>query len=67
MVFDWENVIHHEYVPLGQTINREYYVNVLHWLRDTIRQKWLPLWATCDWQLYYNNIPAHASHLMQFF
>ena len=27
--FDWEGVVHHQYAPLGQTINKEYYLNVL--------------------------------------
>ena len=25
------------------------------------------LWATGDWQLHHNNVPAHASHLVQSF
>ena len=25
------------------------------------------LWATGDWQLHHNNVPVHASHLVQFF
>ncbi|KAF6109698.1 hypothetical protein HJG60_010924 [Phyllostomus discolor] len=29
--FDWEGVVHHEYVPSqGQIINKEHYLNVLH-------------------------------------
>ena len=27
--FDWEGVVHHEYFPPGQTINKEYFLNVL--------------------------------------
>ena len=27
--FDWEGVVHHKYTPPGQTINKEYYLNVL--------------------------------------
>ena len=27
----------------------------------------LQLWATSNWQLHHNNMPAHASHLMQNF
>ena len=27
----------------------------------------LQLWANGDWQLHHNNVPAHASHLMQSF
>jgi hypothetical protein len=32
--FDHEGVIHHEYAPNGQTVNKEYYVEVLHRLHD---------------------------------
>ena len=27
--FDWEGVVHHEYTPPGQTVNKEYYLGVL--------------------------------------
>ena len=56
--FDWEGVAHHEYTPPGQTINKKYYLNVLHHLR---------LWAAGDWQLHHNNVPTHASCLVQRF
>ena len=36
--FDWEGAVHHEYVPPSQTVNKELYLNVLHWLRDVIQQ-----------------------------
>ena len=36
MFFDWEGVGHHKYAPAGQIINKEYYLNVLHWLRDAL-------------------------------
>ena len=36
MFFDWGSVVHHEYTPPGQTINKEYYLNVLHCFRDAI-------------------------------
>ena len=39
--FDWEDIIHHQYAPLDQTINKEYYLNVLHQLRDAVWWKWL--------------------------
>ena len=35
--FHWEGVVHHEYAPPGQTINKECYLNVLHWLRDAMQ------------------------------
>ena len=62
--FNWEGV---EYAPPGQAINKKYYLNVLHRLRDAIWQKWPQLWATADWQLHQGKVPAHASHLMQKF
>ena len=34
---DWEGVVHHKYAPPVQTINKEYDLNVLHWLRDAIQ------------------------------
>ena len=37
MFFDREDV-HHEDIPPGQTINKEYYLNVPHWLREPIQQ-----------------------------
>ena len=63
-VFDLDGV-HHKYVPPGRTINKEYCLNVLHWLRDAIQQKWPQLRTTGDWQLHHDNAPTHASHLIQ--
>ena len=37
VVFNWEGAVHHKYALSGQTINKEYYFNVLHWLRDAIQ------------------------------
>ena len=34
--FGREGVISHEYAPPEQTMNKEYYMNVLWWLRDSI-------------------------------
>ena len=65
--FDWEGVVHHKYTPPGQTINKEYYLNVLCRLRDAVPQKELQLWATGDWQLHHDNTSAHASLLVQRF
>ena len=37
--FDYLGVVHFEYVPEGQTVNKEYYLTVLRRLRDAIRRK----------------------------
>jgi len=35
--FDSEGIVHHEYAPNGQTINKEFYVEVLRHLRESVR------------------------------
>jgi histone-lysine N-methyltransferase SETMAR len=65
--FDQEGIVHHEYAPQGQTITKEYYVQVLTHLRDAVRRKRPQLHAAGDWLLHHDNAPAHASHLVQQF
>jgi len=47
--FDSSGVVHHEYAPHGQTITKEYYLEVLRRLRDALRRKRPNLWATKTW------------------
>jgi len=37
--FDWQGVIHYEFVPRGQTVNKEFYLTVLKRLREAVRRK----------------------------
>ena len=37
--FIFRGIVHHEYAPEGQTINKEYYLEVLCRLRDAVRKK----------------------------
>ena len=37
--FDCEGVVHYEFAPRGQTINKTYYVEVLKRLRDAVRRQ----------------------------
>ncbi|GFW07526.1 histone-lysine n-methyltransferase setmar-like protein [Trichonephila clavipes] len=48
-----------------QTINKEYYVEVLKRLRNAIRRKRPQLWESGDWLLHHDNAPAHTSNLVQ--
>lgn len=34
---DHEGIVHHEYTPSGQTVNKEYYIEVLCQLNDVIQ------------------------------
>ena len=37
--FDIHGLVHHEFIPTGQTVNKEYYLDVLKRLREKTRQK----------------------------
>ena len=65
--FDSRGVVHHEYAPQGQNINKEYYLEVLRRLRDAVRRKRPDLWAAGTWQLHHDNAPARSSQLIQTF
>ncbi|UYV78960.1 hypothetical protein LAZ67_17000504 [Cordylochernes scorpioides] len=42
--FDCRGVVHHEFLPQGRTVNKEYYLQVMRNLREAIRQKRPDLW-----------------------
>ena len=65
--FDSEGIVHHEYPPDGQTINQEFYPEVLRRLCESFRRKRPEKWRDGDWILYHDNAPAHTSHLVQQF
>jgi len=65
--FDSEGIVHHEYAPDGQTINKEFYMEVLRCLRESVRQKRPGKWRDGDWILHHDNAPAHTSHPVQQF
>jgi len=37
--FDSEGIVNHEYAPHRQTINKEFYLEVLRRLRESVRRK----------------------------
>ena len=65
--FDCEGGVHYEFAPRGQTINKEYYVEVLKRLRDAVRRNRPRFWSSGDWLLHHGNAPAHSSDLGQQF
>ena len=65
--FDCEGVVHYEFAPRGQTINKKYYVEVLKRLRDAVRRKRPRFWSSGDCLLHHDNAPAHLSNLVQEF
>ena len=56
---DYRGVVHHEFLPEGQTVNKEYYLGVMRRFREAIRQKRPDLWANNSWILHHDNAPSH--------
>ncbi|UYV65545.1 hypothetical protein LAZ67_3004659 [Cordylochernes scorpioides] len=65
--FDFRGVVHHEFLPQGRTVNKEYYLQVMRNLREAIRQKRPDLWKNKNWLLHHDNAPAHTSLLVRVF
>ncbi|UYV80051.1 hypothetical protein LAZ67_18001526 [Cordylochernes scorpioides] len=65
--FDCRGVVHHEFLPQGRTVNKEYYLQVMRNLREAIRQKRPDLWKNKNWLLHHDNVPAHTSLLVRDF
>ncbi|UYV78708.1 hypothetical protein LAZ67_16002504 [Cordylochernes scorpioides] len=63
--FDCRGVVHHEFLPQGRTVNKEYYLQVMRHLREAIRQKRPDLWKNKNWPLHHDNAPAHTSLLVR--
>ena len=62
--FDWKVIVHHEFRPRGQMVNKQLYQEVLVRLRDAVRRKRPELWENQTWMLHHDNAPAHASLLI---
>lgn len=59
--FDYRGVVHSEFLPTGQTVNKEYYLNVMRRLRNAIRLKRPELWKDNSWFLHHDNAPSHTA------
>ena len=65
--FDFRGILHHEYAPESQTINKENYLEVLRRLRDAVRRKRPDMWTGKNWQLHHDNTPAYFAHVIKNF
>ncbi|KAL4154268.1 hypothetical protein QTP88_002093 [Uroleucon formosanum] len=59
--FDIKGVIMTEWVPQRQTLNQNYYLQVLTTLRERVRRKRPELWENYSWILHQDNAPAHSA------
>ncbi len=65
LFFDSKGVIHHIYVPEGQTLNATFYVQVLDCLCKHIAHVRPEMWR--DWKLFllHNNAHLHTAAIIQ--
>jgi len=61
LFFDYRCVVHSEFLPEGQTVNKEYYLSIMRRLREKIRRKRLGLWKENLWILHHDNAPSHKA------
>ena len=57
--FDKKGLVHHEFVPEGQTVNQHFYQQVIIRLHDRVRRCRRALWSEKSWLLHHDNAPAH--------
>jgi len=65
--FDWKGIAHHEFVPRGETVNKEFYLKVMKRLREALRRKRPEAWTNKTWMLHHDNAPAQGSLLIREF
>ena len=62
--FDSTGMIYMNWVPTGQTVNKDYYVEVLREFRKRFRQKRPALFKLGQWHFHQDNAPVHNSILV---
>jgi len=63
---DIKGKVHFEFIPQGQTVNLDYYVEILWRLREAVYRKRPELWPN-DWILHHNNAPAYKAPFVKRF
>ena len=63
--FDSKGVIHSEFVPQGQTVNGQFYAQVLARLRDRVKRVRKDI--ANNWILHHDNAPSHTALVVQEF
>jgi len=65
--FDANGIVHKKFVPPGQTVNQQFYLEMLKRLRKNVQKKQLEMWSSGDWFLHHDNAPAHTALSVQQF
>ena len=62
--FDSTGMIYMHWVPTGQTVNKEYYVEVLREFRKRFLGKRSAVFKSAQWHFHQDNAPVHNSILV---
>ena len=62
--FDSTDMIYMHWVPIGQTVDKEYYVEVLKKFRKRFRRNGPALFKSDQWHFHRDNAPVHNSILV---
>ena len=62
--FDSTGMVYMHWVPTGQTVNKEYYVEVLREFRKRFHRKRPALFKSGQWHFHQDNAPVHNSYLV---
>ena len=62
--FESTGMIYMHLVPTGQTVDKEYYVEVLREFRKRFRRKRPAIFKSGQWHFYQDNAPVHNSVLV---
>ena len=65
--FDSTGMIYMHWVPTGQIVNKEYYVEVLRLFRKRFRRKRPALFKSGQWHFHEDNAPVHNSILVTYY
>ena len=67
VLFACNGVVLHEFLPQGRTANKEYYLEVMSRLCETIRQQRTEIFVNQSWILHHDNAHAHTSMITRDF
>ena len=59
--FDIKGIVHFEFLPQDQTVNRYVYKKILRRLMRSVRDKRRDLGENNTWVLHHDNVPAHSA------
>ncbi len=65
LFFDKYGVVHKEFVPAGQGIGKELYLQILKRLRKSVRRKRPIQWKERSWGIHHDNAPAHTATIVR--